>query len=66
VLLEHRIRAGEPVAASALARLARVWPDLVPIPPEPGELAWGWPATPDEPPPLPALLDVERILRDLA
>jgi hypothetical protein len=66
VLLEHRVRAGEPVAASALARLARVWPDMVPIPPEPGELAWGWPANPDEPPPLPALLDVERILRDLA
>jgi hypothetical protein len=67
VLLESRARADEPEAVSALARLARVWPEIVgpalrfdePAS-DPLEPWRGSPAAS-----VPALLDIQRILRDL-
>jgi hypothetical protein len=67
VLLDARVRAGKPLAASVLARLARVWPDIVDPAlrlDEPAiEPLEPWRGSP--PAPLPALLDIQRILRDL-
>jgi hypothetical protein len=68
VLLESRVCGDGPVAASALARLARLWPDVVPASlqlDEPWD-PFGPPEDPAPPPPLAAWLDVDRILRDLA
>jgi hypothetical protein len=68
VLLDARVRAEEPLAASVLARLGRVWPDIVDPARRLDEPAMEplepWRGSP--PAPLPALLDIQRILRDLA
>ena len=69
VLLESRLRADDVVAASALARLARAWPDMVrPTRALAGEPLWDPFTLADEPDPTPLdpYLDVQRILRDLA